>query len=363
MFKTKSFFILSSILILFFSVALTSNVMADEQADKLAEAQKKMEQAAREYAELSSKLGGDSAKHIVQSFSFSDIGKAPKARLGINIGVIKEIEVENGVSTSSSNDVAGVNVQGVSPDGPADKAGLIAGDIITALNGQTLTQSGEKSAINQLTDIMKTINPGDAVSVMYQRDGVTQSVNVITDEMPRVIGENVNIYGPSLKGEEFDSEILEQLTGFKDLEIFKDMGEAWDGAKFIFINTSPLGDAELIELSPELGEYFGASEGLLVVKAPSDQALGLRDGDVISSIDGRIPTSVSHAMRIMRSYDVGENVTLNILRKKRKRTVSIKVPERKMPQSKSWNWHENSDGSQPKSLRKKIKILKKDDLT
>jgi S1-C subfamily serine protease len=84
---------------------------------------------------------------------------------------------------------------------------------------------------------------------------------------------------------------------------------------------------ELVTLDEDLGAYFGTSEGLLVVRAPGDSDLGLRSGDVILSIDGRAPTSPSHALRILRSYDQGESVSMQIMRNKSRTTVDFMVPE------------------------------------
>ncbi len=84
---------------------------------------------------------------------------------------------------------------------------------------------------------------------------------------------------------------------------------------------------ELAPLTERLGSYFGTDEGLLVVRAPDDEDLMLEDGDVILSIDGRKPASISHAMRILRSYEGGEELKMEIMRDKRKRTVSIEMPD------------------------------------
>jgi S1-C subfamily serine protease len=54
----------------------------------------------------------------------------------------------------------------------------------------------------------------------------------------------------------------------------------------------------------------------------------LRPGDVILSIDGRVPTSEMHARRILGSYAPGETVKFEIMRKKGKQTVEWRVGER-----------------------------------
>jgi len=86
-------------------------------------------------------------------------------------------------------------------------------------------------------------------------------------------------------------------------------------------------DLDLVSLNPDLGSYFGSSDGVLVVKSSADSALPLKGGDVILTIGGRKPTSPSHAMRILRSYDVGETVSIDVMRKQKRVTVSWKVPE------------------------------------
>jgi S1-C subfamily serine protease len=70
---------------------------------------------------------------------------------------------------------------------------------------------------------------------------------------------------------------------------------------------------ELATLSPRLGGYFGAKAGVLVVRA-GNAGLKLEDGDVITAIDGREPSSGAHATRILRSYQPGEKVAIKVMR-------------------------------------------------
>jgi S1-C subfamily serine protease len=83
---------------------------------------------------------------------------------------------------------------------------------------------------------------------------------------------------------------------------------------------------ELVSLSPDLARYFATEQGLLVVRAPDDEALQLRDGDVILEIDGREPTSPGHAMRILRSYAAGERLGMRIVRDKKSMTLELEMP-------------------------------------
>jgi hypothetical protein len=85
---------------------------------------------------------------------------------------------------------------------------------------------------------------------------------------------------------------------------------------------------ELASISPKLGAYFGANEGVLVVKAPDDAAFKLEDGDVIQTIDGRKPADGAHAMRILRSYKSGEKLNLQVLRQRKAVTLAVTMPDR-----------------------------------
>jgi hypothetical protein len=86
------------------------------------------------------------------------------------------------------------------------------------------------------------------------------------------------------------------------------------------------GEMELDTLTPQLGRYFGAAHGVLVVRAPAHGALKLEDGDVILAIGGRAPASASQARRMLASYDPGDEVRLLILREHRRMRLTAKMP-------------------------------------
>ncbi|XVU22976.1 S1C family serine protease [Actinoplanes sp. CA-054009] len=73
---------------------------------------------------------------------------------------------------------AGIFVTGVVPGGPAAKAGLQEGDIITAIDGKPTTSSDDLAAVTL------TKRPGDTVSVDYTRDGKPASTKVTLAAAP-----------------------------------------------------------------------------------------------------------------------------------------------------------------------------------
>ncbi|WP_431246271.1 S1C family serine protease [Leifsonia xyli] len=70
----------------------------------------------------------------------------------------------------------GLYVESVTPGGPAAEAGLRAGDIITALDGEPV------GSVDDLTAIQLTSVPGDAVEVTYERDGGKKTTTVTLGE-------------------------------------------------------------------------------------------------------------------------------------------------------------------------------------
>jgi predicted metalloprotease with PDZ domain len=235
---------------------------------QLAAARRKLEQAANEVARLSAKLSDP----MVRVAPFFEPGRA-----------IIGVQVESAAG--------GARVREVSPGGPAAEAGIRTGDVIVAVNGTAI--SGAEPA-RQVMRLMHEVKPDSRVSVRVLRDGKPQEFTVTARG------------GPSF---DFD---------FSELPDFN----------AAFMVHRPLGDMELATLSPQLGSYFGTEKGVLVVRAPANGALKLEDGDVILAIDGREPTSGSHATRILGSYQPGEKVTLRIVRQHKTQQIEATLPER-----------------------------------
>ncbi len=271
--------------------------MRDENIEveiRMREAEASLAQAAQQVAELSIRQLPRVAtiERIMRS------GHGPF--LGVTIG-----------SDDNNGPVAGVTILGVSPGGAAAEAGLRAGDVITSINNESLTADDDSEANEKLLDFMRGVEEGDELTVEYLRNGKSMSTEVTPHSMPG------GVFAFNFDGEDFvmpDIEVAPQFHQFKN--------------RFVWISDgSGLGDMEIVPLTKRLGSYFGTDEGLLIVRAPKNEDLELQDGDVIQSIDGRKPTSVNHAMRILGSYQGGETLKIEIMRDKRRQTISIEVPD------------------------------------
>jgi aminopeptidase N len=64
----------------------------------------------------------------------------------------------------------GFRLSGVAPGSPAEAAGLREGDVIVAISGR------EVAGLKGFSDILKSLNPGDRISVTFLRDGRERTV-------------------------------------------------------------------------------------------------------------------------------------------------------------------------------------------
>jgi membrane-associated protease RseP (regulator of RpoE activity) len=280
-------------------VALPAHAQASDEAaleKRLEDAQQRLEAAAREVAELSAEAGGPQA---MREFEFH-LPSPRRAMLGVNLG---------GTEPNGS----GVRVNGVSPGGAAAEAGVQAEDVIVAIDAKPVATGRD------LVTAMKDVEPGQKVALELRRDGKPVKVTVVARPMDQVF-----FAGPAIMASE--ATMVSGMPGVQPLPPMPPMegmamayGHAW--------LLEGWSDAELVEVTPALGRYFGTDKGVLVARAPSDDALGLQDGDVIVAIGGREPQSGAHAMRILRSYQPGESVEIRVLRDRKAQTLKATVPE------------------------------------
>jgi S1-C subfamily serine protease len=242
---------------------------------QLQAAQHRLEQAANEIARLSTQLSGTLIEELM-----------PLGASRVIIGV--QLEAQSGN--------AGARVREVSPGGPAAEAGIRTGDVIVALNGTALKGA---APAHEVAEILRDVKPDSRVPVRVLREGKPLEFAVTARVRPGIFA---------------------AANGMPELDFAL--------SELPVLVHRPLGDMELATLTPGLGSYFGSDKGVLVVRAPADGALKLEDGDVILAIDGREPSSGSHATRILSSYQPGEKVTLRVMRRHKTLELESTLPER-----------------------------------
>ena len=243
-----------------------------------------------------------------------------RARLGIKVNL-----------RARETDSLGAYVDAVTPGGPADQAGIRSGDIITRLNGKSVLAGGAAEGGDggrqslpglRLIELAAKLEPGDTVPVEYRRGKERRTASVVTEDEPDVVTRHGDRFDFAFRGPRAvaGTRVVPSPELMERLEV---AGPHWQ-----FFSGSPLGRLELAPLNPDLGRYFGTEDGVLVISAPKDSTLGLRGGDVVLRVDGRAPSSPSHLLRILRSYEVGETFKLDIMRDRKKETVTARIGER-----------------------------------
>ncbi|MBA3498663.1 MAG: PDZ domain-containing protein [Gemmatimonadota bacterium] len=242
-----------------------------------------------------------------------------RARLGIKVNL-----------QARGTDSLGAYVESVSPNGPAAKAGIRSGDLITKVDGKSVMAGGRAEADAderqslpglRLIELAARLEPADTVSVEFLRGRDRRTVSVVTEDEPDALADG------AVRRMPFAMRFRPGEMSHRPMRAgdFMDLGP---GERFEFLAGSPLGDLELAPLNPDLGQYFGATAGVLVIRAPKEGPLGLKGGDVVQAVDGRKPSGPAHLMRILRSYDRGETFKLDILRNRKRETVAARLGER-----------------------------------
>ncbi|MGH7454102.1 MAG: PDZ domain-containing protein, partial [bacterium] len=185
---------------------------------------------------------------------------------------------------------AGALVGDVTAEGPADKAGIQRGDIITGFNSKKVENS------NQLRAIVADAEPGSTAKVVLFRNGREMTLPVVLGERPKEFAD---------RGAGEQEEPQEQ-TGEK------------------------LG-LSLQALTPEIARQLGYQneDGVVVggVKAgsPADDA-GLRRGDMIKEVNRTEVTSVPQFTRAVGRLQSGDSAVLLVHRGQNTFYAAIQVP-------------------------------------
>jgi C-terminal processing protease CtpA/Prc len=258
---------------------------------QLDKARAELDRKAQEVAELSMKLSG--ANDVVYR-----VGGPRQAMLGV------QVDPESGKQ--------GARVRSVSPGGPADEAGLRTGDFITTLDGKAIAGSERSGPV--LVEQMRNVKPDQKVKVRVLRDGKNKDLVVVARPMIA--------FGPDERRFNF------RVPEMGGVAMGATMGDGPFFQQFRGFFRGEFDGLELASITPKLGAYFGAADGVLVVSAPKNDSLKLEDGDVIQSIDGRKPTDGAHALRILRSYKSGEKLNLTVLRQRKSTALDVTMPER-----------------------------------
>ena len=237
------------------------------------------------------------------------------------------------ISDVAAKDAAGVRIDEVSPDSPAEKAGLQEGDVVIEYDGERVRSA------RQFTRLVQETPDGRTVKIAVMRNGQKQVVDATPDDRAS--------FDLGIDADRLRDDIERGLRDFRfeppvfDFR-FDDRGPRrfeYRLPEMVMPFMGPRGrlGVTVQSLTPELEEYFGAKNGgVLVSSVAQDSAAskaGLKAGDVITSINGERVADTGDLMRQLR--DLSGEVTIAVLRDKKELTLKTVIDEPKGSASRS----------------------------
>ena len=241
------------------------------------------------------------------------------SRIGVSIR-----DVEDSDSTAAKGAATGVIVEEVATESPAEKAGIRKGDVIVEFDGERV-RSGR-----QLTRVVQETPAGRTVPAVLQREGQRTTVSIT----PRDDGR----------------------FGFQSFDDLADLGREFRFAVPKMVPPRPptppnppsppmvwnfdelVGRGRLgisiDSLSPQLADYFGTKDGVLVSSVSDDSAAakaGMKAGDVITNFNGSAVGDAQDLRRRIQNLNDGDEFTVTVMRDRKPLTLKGKAerPERR----------------------------------
>ncbi|MDD2876175.1 MAG: Do family serine endopeptidase [Acidiphilium sp.] len=182
------------------------------------------------------------------------------------------------------------------PNGPAAKAGLKPGDVITQVDGKAVTNPRD------LALAISEIKPGDAAKVNYERDGQEKSTAITVEKMPSD-AEAAFSQGPSSNNPNASTNKPE-----------------------LGLTLAPLTESDRQQLNMPMSSQ-GAVVASVVPNSPADEA-GLRSGDVVVGVGSTPVTNPDDAVAAIHKAEAqkAKAIALRVMRGNQAIFVAVPLP-------------------------------------
>jgi len=229
-------------------------------------------------------------------------GAANRGYLGV--GVVEL--TDDRVKALNLKDNQGVEVKRVDENSPAAKAGLKENDVILEVNGKGV------EGIEQFQTSIGETSSGTKVSLTIWRNGARQTISATLDTRPNIFTFNAPDFPlPPIPP-------MPQVP-FNGVNPFPTIPGA-----------SPVVGFEGEALNPQLAEFFGVKEGVLVrfvnAKTPAERA-GLKAGDVVVKVNGTPVTNPREISGLVRASRNKKAIAFTVVRNKKEMSLNVEIAE------------------------------------
>jgi serine protease Do len=193
----------------------------------------------------------------------------------------------------------GVEVVRVVAGGPAENAGIRAGDVLLTYNGENILGT------RQLGRLVSETPEGRRVRIQFWRDGKVQNTTATLAQSPmrKVVPGDFDLQMPDVN--------FRTMAIPDPLLVWKNLGMG--------IEAEPV--------DGQLAQYFGVKGGVLVrsvEKGSVAEKAGLRAGDVLTAVAQRPVANPHELMSCLRTQRrAGKPMPVSVVRERKEMTVSI----------------------------------------
>ena len=216
------------------------------------------------------------------------------------------------------NEERGVEVTMVDQDAPAGKAGLREQDVILSFNGQQV------EGVEELRRMIHETPPGRTVTLGVSRNGQTMMVKVELADRRKLFHYPAIAALPAMPAAP-----ATPLAPGAPMDIDVPMVPDFDVPSMdVIVHSSVRGGLMVENLTPQLGDFFGVKNGVLVrsvEKGSAAERAGFQAGDVIVRVGNRTVADSSDWRNAMRRHASGP-VPIGVVRNHKPLTLRFVVP-------------------------------------
>lgn len=213
-----------------------------------------------------------------------------------------------GVTTQKVTE--GAEVQSITPESAAEKAGLKENDIITKVDDKKIESPDD------LSEAIKAHKPGDKVTITYLREGKDKKVTV---ELTKWKGAKNWSMGDNFKIDLGDMDFESIMPKIKEIPIPKaPFGQNWTWT----------GGGPKLGLSVQDSDDGKGVKVIEVDDESNAEKAGIKNNDIITEVDGKAINNADDMVRVVKESKDKVSVMIKLKRDGKTQNVEVKMPRK-----------------------------------